>query len=126
MSASCRCWSSRRRSSTYSSRERLAKGPQDNGFSPDQGPGNRHGAGWEMEDRFGGRRMSDKNEHVDGRPASGGAATGGGSQREKRRLMVTQILRSPVLNQTGEELGRLEDLIVKLDRGGGGSTLWPA
>jgi CBS domain-containing protein/sporulation protein YlmC with PRC-barrel domain len=34
--------------------------------------------------------------------------------------MVTQLLRSPVLNPAGEELGRLEDLIVKLDSGGGG------
>ena len=73
-----------------------------------------------MEDRFSGRRMSDKNEHVDGRPTSGGATTSGGSQHEKRRLMVTQILRSPVLNQAGQELGRLEDLIVKLDSGGAG------
>ena len=32
--------------------------------------------------------------------------------------MVTQLLRSPVFNQAGEELGRLEDLIVKLDGGG--------
>lgn len=32
--------------------------------------------------------------------------------------MVTQLLRSPVLNPAGEELGRLEDLIVKLDGGG--------
>jgi sporulation protein YlmC with PRC-barrel domain len=63
--------------------------------------------------------MSDKNQHTDGRPASGGpthATTG----HEKRRVMVTQLLRSPVLNPAGEELGRLEDLIVKLDSGGGG------
>src|SRR6267378_6366505 len=73
-----------------------------------------------MEDRFSGRRMSDKNEHVDGRPATSGATGGGGSHHEKRRLMLTQILKSPVLNQGGEELGRLEDLIVKLDSGGGG------
>src|SRR4030088_618057 len=73
-----------------------------------------------MEDRFSGRRMSDKNEHVDGRPATSGATAGGGSHHEKRRLMLTQILKSPVLNQGGEELGRLEDLIVKLDSGGGG------
>src|SRR5260370_20062565 len=60
--------------------------------------------------------MSDKNEHVDGgRPASGATTKAG---REKRRLMVTQVLRSPVLNPAGEELGRLEDLIVKLDGGG--------
>src|SRR6266581_789922 len=60
--------------------------------------------------------MSDKNEHVDGRPAPGGAAHA--AEHEKRRLMVTQLLRSPVFNQAGEELGRLEDLIVKLDGGG--------
>jgi CBS domain-containing protein len=60
--------------------------------------------------------MSDKNEHVDGRPPANGATTKAG--REKRRLMVTQVLRSPVLNPAGEELGRLEDLIVKLDGGG--------
>ncbi|TMD30854.1 MAG: hypothetical protein E6I95_14570 [Chloroflexi bacterium] len=64
--------------------------------------------------------MSDKNEHVDGRPASGGSTASGDSHHEKRRLMLTQILRSPVLSQAGEELGRLEDLIVKLDSGGGG------
>jgi CBS domain-containing protein len=60
--------------------------------------------------------VSDKNEHVDGRPPANGATTKAG--REKRRLMVTQVLRSPVLNPAGEELGRLEDLIVKLDGGG--------
>src|SRR5260370_35273144 len=60
--------------------------------------------------------MSDKNEHVDGRRPANGATTKAG--REKRRLMVTQVLRSPVLNPAGEELGRLEDLIVKLDGGG--------
>ncbi len=62
--------------------------------------------------------MSDKNEHVDGRPPANGATTKAATSREKRRLMVTQLLRSPVLNPAGEELGRLEDLIVKLDGGG--------
>jgi hypothetical protein len=32
--------------------------------------------------------------------------------------MVTQLLRSPVLNPAGAEVGRLEDLIVKLAEGG--------
>ena len=36
---------------------------------------------------------------------------------EKRRLMLTQVLRSPVLNPAGTELGRLEDLVVKLSDG---------
>src|SRR5260370_15800920 len=70
-----------------------------------------------MEDRGSGRPMSDKNEHVDGRPANGTNAKPVAS-REKRRLMVTQLLRSPVLNPAGDEVGRLEDLIVKLDSGG--------
>ena len=60
--------------------------------------------------------MGDKDEHVDGRPAVTGATHATG--HEKRRVMVTQLLRSPVFNQAGEELGRLEDLIVKLDGGG--------
>jgi CBS domain-containing protein len=34
--------------------------------------------------------------------------------------MVTQLRRSPVVNPAGEELGKLEDLIVKLDSSGGG------
>ncbi len=62
--------------------------------------------------------MSDKNQHADGRPPENGATTKPAQGREKRRLMVTQILRSPVLNPAGVELGRLEDLIVKLDSGG--------
>lgn len=37
---------------------------------------------------------------------------------EKRRVMITQLLHSPVFNQAGEALGRLEDLIVKLDGSG--------
>ncbi len=62
--------------------------------------------------------MSDKNQHVDGRPPENGSTTKPAQGREKRRLMVTQILRSPILNPAGVELGRLEDLIVKLDAGG--------
>ena len=63
--------------------------------------------------------MSDKNEHSDGRPASAGATPHAAPGKDKRRVMLTQLLRSPVFNPTGEELGRLEDLIVKLDSGGG-------
>ncbi len=37
--------------------------------------------------------------------------------REKRRLMLTQVLRSPVLNPAGTEVGRVEDFIVKLADG---------
>jgi CBS domain-containing protein len=70
-----------------------------------------------MEDRGSGKSMSDNDQHVDGRPHSSGGA-GKEPIREKRRLMVTQLLRSPVLSPAGEELGRLEDLIVKLDGGG--------
>ncbi len=62
--------------------------------------------------------MNDKNEHLDGRPPANGATAKPAAGREKRRLMVTQVLRSPVLSPAGEELGRLEDLIVKLDGGG--------
>ncbi|TME41631.1 MAG: magnesium transporter [Chloroflexi bacterium] len=36
---------------------------------------------------------------------------------EKRRLMLTQVLRSPVLNPAGTEVGRVEDFIVKLADG---------
>jgi sporulation protein YlmC with PRC-barrel domain len=42
-----------------------------------------------------------------------------GKTREKRRLMLTQLLRSPVLNPAGAEVGRVEDFIVKLAEGGG-------
>jgi sporulation protein YlmC with PRC-barrel domain len=42
-----------------------------------------------------------------------------GKTREKRRLMLTQLLRSPVLNPGGAEVGRVEDFIVKLAEGGG-------
>jgi len=38
--------------------------------------------------------------------------------REKRRVTVTQLLRSPVFNPTGEQVGRVEDLIAKLADGG--------
>jgi CBS domain-containing protein len=38
--------------------------------------------------------------------------------RDKRRVMLTQLLRSPVFNSAGEAMGHLEDLIVKLDGGG--------
>ncbi|TMD97203.1 MAG: magnesium transporter [Chloroflexi bacterium] len=37
--------------------------------------------------------------------------------RDRRRLMVTQLLRSPVLNPAGTEVGRVEDFIVKLSDG---------
>ena len=36
---------------------------------------------------------------------------------DKRRLMITQVLRSPVLNPAGTEVGRVEDFIVKLADG---------
>jgi sporulation protein YlmC with PRC-barrel domain len=36
---------------------------------------------------------------------------------DKRRVMVTQLLRSPVLNPAGAEVGRVEDFIVKLSEG---------
>src|SRR5438309_8819582 len=62
--------------------------------------------------------MNDKNEHLDGRPPANGATAKPAGGREKRRLMVTQVLRSPVLSPAGEEHGRLEDLNVKLDCGG--------
>jgi hypothetical protein len=38
--------------------------------------------------------------------------------RDKRRLMLTQVLRSPVLNPAGAEVGRVVDFIVKLAEGG--------
>src|SRR5260370_35148650 len=71
-----------------------------------------------MEDRGSGRPMTDKNNHVDGRPQASAADTKPVASKEKRRLMVTQLLRSPVLNPAGAEAGRLEGLIVKLDGGG--------
>lgn len=36
---------------------------------------------------------------------------------EKRRVMVTQLLRAPVLSPAGSEVGRVEDVIVKLSEG---------
>jgi CBS domain-containing protein len=42
-----------------------------------------------------------------------------GALDDKRRLTLTQILKSPVLNPAGDEVGRVEDLIVKLGEGGG-------
>src|SRR4029077_9872019 len=41
-----------------------------------------------------------------------------GKPRDKRRLMVTQVLRSAVLNPAGAEVGKVEDFIVKLAEGG--------
>jgi hypothetical protein len=41
-----------------------------------------------------------------------------GKPRDKRRLMLTQVLRSPVLNPAGAEVGKVEDFIVKLAEGG--------
>ena len=37
--------------------------------------------------------------------------------RDKRRIMVTQLLRSPVLSPDGGQVGRVEDFIVKLAEG---------
>src|SRR5437899_4883192 len=39
------------------------------------------------------------------------------AHRDKRRVMLTQLLRSPVLNPAGTEVGRVEDFIVKLGDG---------
>jgi sporulation protein YlmC with PRC-barrel domain len=66
--------------------------------------------------------MSEKaqNGHTDGQAGHGSQGGQHEMQHEKRRVMITQLLRSPVLNPAGEELGRLEDLIVKLDAAGGG------
>ena len=67
--------------------------------------------------------MSDqmRNGHMDGSPPREGQVGDDRGQRgEKRRLMLTQVLNSPVLNRAGDELGRLEELIVKLAEGGGG------
>jgi CBS domain-containing protein len=76
-----------------------------------------------VEGRFGGDSMSEqmRNGQIDGSPPRRGpVADDHGPRREKRRLMLTQVLNSPVLNPAGDELGRLEDLIVKLGEGGGG------
>src|SRR5437588_4490753 len=40
-----------------------------------------------------------------------------GHREDKRRLMLTQVLRCPVLNPAGTEVGRVEDFIVKLADG---------
>src|SRR6267143_1423996 len=53
------------------------------------------------------------------RPAISGGSEGGSAAIDKRRLTLTQILKSPVLNPAGDEVGRVEDLIVKLGEGGG-------
>src|ERR1700687_4495996 len=37
---------------------------------------------------------------------------------DKRRIMITQLLRSPVLNPAGAEVGRVQDVVVKLAEGG--------
>ena len=42
----------------------------------------------------------------------------GETAQEKRRVTVTQLLRSPVLNAAGEQVGRVEDFIAKLTGGG--------
>jgi CBS domain-containing protein len=52
------------------------------------------------------------------KPQDGHMNQGHGTQN-KRRIMVTQLLRSPVLNPAGGEVGRVEDLIVKLAEDGG-------
>src|SRR6476646_194115 len=44
------------------------------------------------------------------------SATNGGV--EKRRVTLTQLLRSPVLNPAGDQVGRVEDFIAKLTDGG--------
>jgi hypothetical protein len=40
-----------------------------------------------------------------------------GKPRDKRRLMLTQVLKSPVLNPAGAEVGRVVDFIVRLAEG---------
>ena len=64
--------------------------------------------------------MSDKqqNGQIDGASNASAAADDHTSPQDKRRVVLTQILQSPVLNPAGDELGRLEDLIVKLGEGG--------
>ena len=55
----------------------------------------------EVEDRLSGDSMNEQmhNGQTDGPPADAGpVAHGQGHGREKRRLMLTQILHSPVLN----------------------------
>src|ERR1700716_4263786 len=59
------------------------------------------------------------NGETDNPRADANRARGDGGADDNRRLMLTQILRSPVLNPAGDEVGRIEDLIVKLGEGGG-------
>jgi hypothetical protein len=46
-----------------------------------------------------------------------GSVNQGKGGRDKRRIMVTQLLRSPVLSPDGAQVGRVEDFIVKLADG---------
>src|SRR5947199_6713771 len=48
---------------------------------------------------------------------SDGSMDGPKHRDDKRRLMVTQLLRAPVLNPAGTEVGRLQDIVVKLSDG---------
>jgi CBS domain-containing protein/sporulation protein YlmC with PRC-barrel domain len=50
-------------------------------------------------------------------PNKGEIAAMGDRHQDKRRLMLTQLLRAPVLNPAGTEVGRVEDFIVKLADG---------
>jgi hypothetical protein len=59
------------------------------------------------------------NGTTNGAPVGGGRGLDDSGADDKRRLMLTQILKSPVLNPAGDEVGRIEDLIVKLGEGGG-------
>jgi CBS domain-containing protein len=54
-----------------------------------------------------------------GAPVGGDRGPDDAGTDDQRRLMLTQILKSPVLNPAGDEVGRVEDLIVKLGEGGG-------
>ncbi|MEA2655162.1 MAG: hypothetical protein QOI23_527 [Chloroflexota bacterium] len=54
-----------------------------------------------------------------GAPVGGDRGSEDAGTDDQRRLMLTQILKSPVLNPAGDEVGRVEDLIVKLGEGGG-------
>jgi CBS domain-containing protein len=58
--------------------------------------------------------MSDKSGHTDGQES----VVGDQKHREKRRLTVTQLLRSPALNSAGQQVGRVDDFIAKLTDGG--------
>src|SRR3982074_248768 len=63
-------------------------------------------AGYRLWRSQGGTSMSSKAQggHV-------GHETNGG---EKRRVMITQLLKSPVFNHAGEQVGRVVDFIAKL------------